>query len=73
MKTVVKAISERRVVDGWGNETVFRRPLQIRQGYCYIFKNGSILRELKTQEELMANAKENLYVLQELSWYEKYL
>lgn len=53
MKTVVKALSKRRVIDGWGFEITFRRPQNITPGRHYILQNRSILRQLKTQEEIM--------------------
>ena len=57
MKTVVKCITPRRVVDGWGFEITFRRPQDIIPGRHYLIQNRSIIRELKTQEEIMAGSK----------------
>lgn len=73
MKTVVKAISERRVIDGWGRETTFRRPMQITPGRHYLFQNGSIIRELKTQEELMADTAYSENTWLDMDYYEYYL
>ena len=56
MKTVVRAISERRVIDGWGTEYVLRQPkLEPNETYLAITvnENCSILYKLLPQDMLM--------------------
>jgi hypothetical protein len=56
MKTIVKALSERKAIDGWGNEYVLRRPkMNPDNTYLAVIVNDncSILRELIPQEILM--------------------
>jgi hypothetical protein len=63
MKTVVKVLTPRRVVDGWGFEIEFRRTQNITPGRHYIIENKRIVKELKTQEELMEEADNYEYYL----------
>lgn len=73
LKTVVRAVTTTVVIDGWGNETVFKKPLDIEPGQCYILENKKVGRRLLSQEELMAESK-NMNMLSPEFWsYEKYL
>lgn len=76
MRTVVRALSDRRVRDGWGNEVVLRRP-EVEAGEAYLVDmlmvdkkmNCTVVRKLKTQDELMDECLENIYVLQRHDYY----
>jgi hypothetical protein len=79
MRTVVKAITPRRVRDGWGNEMLLRRPVEA--GFEYLadtfLLNGSmkckIVKQLKHQEEVIENVPYLFIEDKDFDKYKKYL
>jgi hypothetical protein len=79
MRTVVKAISPRRVRDGWGNEMLLRRPVEAGFEYLadifllYGSTKCKIIKQLKPQEELIEDAPYLLIEDKDFDKHEKYL
>jgi sRNA-binding regulator protein Hfq len=79
VRTVVRATTHKRVVDGWGNK-MFPRA-EIKKGQTYLadvyLVNGQymckIVKQLETQRKLLEKGLENYSVYKGAEYYEKYL
>ena len=75
MKTVVRALSERKAVDGWGTEYVLRRPkLETDETYLAVIVNENclILRKLLPQDILMEEIPTKYIEHKDFDNYKKY-
>lgn len=73
MKTVVKAIDQFTVIDGWGFKIRFLTPQNITADRHYLLQNKKIVKELKTQEELIVNMPSDYIEFNDDNCHEKYL